>query len=192
MKVKDKQSFWDMYSEKWKGKWMEREAWQVKERKGFALKVGKGTILDLGCGGGRDRELFEKEGLSYVGIDFSKEMLKGQESNFICGSATILPLQDKSLDGVWCCSLIKHLERKELQELILEVERILISRGYVWICFDEGEGIIKEMRNGIKISLTLYTKKEILDHLQPKFQVIKIERRKKWRNFISVLAQKVK
>jgi ubiquinone/menaquinone biosynthesis C-methylase UbiE len=187
-----KQAFWNVFSTKWKEKWMERKKWQIEERKAFAKKVTSGVILDLACGGGRDKVFFEEEGLEYAGLDFSKQMMKGEQGNFICGNAISLPFIEESFDGIWCCSLVKHLGRKEIKNLIREICRVTKVKGYVWICFDEGKGVVQEERWGVKIPLTLCTEAEILSYFAGRFKVVKVQKVKKWRNFISVLAQKVK
>jgi ubiquinone/menaquinone biosynthesis C-methylase UbiE len=83
--------------------------------------IGPGmTLLDLGCGKGREAcELAKQLGCHVIGVDalketlelardrISKEGLEGQVA-LVCGEIDALPLPDASIDFIWCRDAFNH------------------------------------------------------------------------------------
>lgn len=104
----------------------------------FTQKVGKnGVILDAGCAGGRDCNLFRQKGLNPVGIDLSKSLveyakLKNPNIEFFHGSFLNLPFKDKSFDGVWAHASLLHLEKiSEVKKALSEFYRVMKKGAYL-------------------------------------------------------------
>lgn len=98
-------------------------------------------LLDIGCGrGGLLRVLSGRVPFEQppVGVDFSGAVLAlaardaaraGIPLHFVHGTATALPLADRSFDIVTCGYVIKHLSDDELRHCLDEVQRVLAPGG---------------------------------------------------------------
>jgi ubiquinone/menaquinone biosynthesis C-methylase UbiE len=126
-----------------------------KEFTTFSQMVMTGaTVLDAGCGGGRDCKAFAERGLQVIGIDLSMEMLKiarnlAPECTFLQTDLRKIPLADNSVDGVWCCASLLHLKRKEVRRALLEFRRVLKEGAVCCILIKKGTGekFIKDKRS---------------------------------------------
>jgi ubiquinone/menaquinone biosynthesis C-methylase UbiE len=112
------------------------------ESKRFISTLPKGsTVLDLGCGNGRNSIYLAKEGMEVVGIDFSRGLIKiaknkiewkqvEENVNLIEGDIDSLPLKDESVDAVLYIATLHHLPTpSERLESLLEVKRCLKPGG---------------------------------------------------------------
>jgi 2-polyprenyl-3-methyl-5-hydroxy-6-metoxy-1,4-benzoquinol methylase len=79
------------------------------------------TVLDLGCGAGRNLIPLIKRGARTVGIDISPDLIRlarkrlddaQLESDLRVGSAYDTGLADESVDIVYCMSVIHHLRHR--------------------------------------------------------------------------------
>lgn len=95
-------------------------------------KIKPGSkVIEIGCGGGQNRQFFIDLGFDYVGIDISKERVFDwlQEyggPDYIC-DAHYLPFLDESFDLVYCAAVFEHLSCPDLA--VSEVHRVLKSGG---------------------------------------------------------------
>lgn len=109
----------------------------------------KATILDLGCGSGRDSKYFVEQGYNVVAIDGSKELCD-IASKYI-GQQVInmyfdeLEYQDE-FDGIWACSSLLHIENKEISSIFRLLEKALKEEGIIYASFKYGE--FEGERNG--------------------------------------------
>ena len=94
------------------------------------------TVLDLGCGDGRNIAAFAKAGLTCAGIDMSKTALIHAQQRlndinssafFIQGDIANLSFADKSVEVVTCFDVFGQLPEPE--KVITEVRRILVPGG---------------------------------------------------------------
>jgi len=116
----------------------------------FLNKLPKGSsILDFGCGSGRDTKYFCDRGYQVDAIDGSEELCK------IATDLAGIPIkcmlfQDLSetakYQGIWACSSILHLSQTELHEVFQKMIIALKSEGYLYTSFKYGE--LSGMRNG--------------------------------------------
>lgn len=99
------------------------------------------TILDLGCGAGRDSKAFIEKGLKVVAIDGSEELCKiasayiGQE--VICKKFSELDYKER-FDGVWACASLLHIEYNELQQIMKRVIDSMKVGSYLYVSFKYG------------------------------------------------------
>ena len=104
-----------------------------------------GVILDAGCGGGRDSLAFAQRNFAVIGIDLSDEMIRlARESaptcTFMQADLRAIPCEDASIDGIWCCASLLHLERSQVSSVLQEFKRILKKSGICCIMVKEGHG----------------------------------------------------
>jgi SAM-dependent methyltransferase len=100
----------------------------------YSARPGLKPVLDVPCGTGRLRPVFERRGLRYVGADVSASMLAeaGQRGRASDGAASLLvadigrlPFRDDSFDVVVCCRLLHHLhDPDEIRSVIAELTRV--------------------------------------------------------------------
>lgn len=127
----------------------------VKWSSGFEIDVAKfcfdgysGLMLDAGCGNGNilmhALNSFSKININYVGLDFSREMLKKavarvkekSKVSFFQGSITNLPFKDNAFDHVLSSGVITYLGyRDEAEKPINEFYRVLKPEGILLIDF---------------------------------------------------------
>lgn len=184
----------DVWDEKKGNLEVNLKRFQIKERLKFAKYVRKKSdgnkVLDLGCGQCRDLLFFETLGLNCVGVDFSHSMLEGKK-DVVLSTGLMLPFTDESFDGVWCNSVLKHLDRLDLFNCLREVRRVLKREGIFWAGLDEGTKNVTESLGGEKLMFHQYTKEEFLFLVRKLgFLSINTRRVRAWRKFIMFLLQK--
>lgn len=105
---------------------------------------GVGSVLDLGCGHGRDAALFFDRGYHYVGLDFSRPMLEEADklvprSCLVEGSMYDLPFPDATFDGLWAVGSLLHIPSLRVREVLREMHRIMCSGGIGFILMHDGQ-----------------------------------------------------
>lgn len=95
------------------------------------------TVLDVGCGTGRQSETFLELGASVTGVDIADELLEvarvklrrfGTRAQFLPADATRLPFQSESFDIVNCCgSTLSFIH--EYETALAEMSRVLRPSG---------------------------------------------------------------
>lgn len=129
----------------------------------------KAYILDFGCGSGRDSKYFISKGYIVDAIDGSKNLCD-LASDFIGQPVKHMTFdeldEEDKYDGIWACSSILHVERKELPAILEKMLTALKSNGVIYTCFKIGdkyeikdgkyynymtrdilEGMLKELKN---------------------------------------------
>ena len=109
----------------------------------FIKMLPKGsTILDLGCGSGRDSKAFKNAGYKVIAVDGSEELCKiaskhiGQE--VICSTFQDLELSEE-IDGIWACASLLHLEKEEIIYTINKLSKNLKQEGIFYASFKYGD-----------------------------------------------------
>ena len=101
-----------------------------------------GTVLDFGCGSGRDTKYFIEKGYTVDATDGSEKLCK------IAGKYTGIDVRhmlfseldaDMKYDGIWACSSILHLPKDELKTVIAKMIRAVRPGGYIYSSFKYGE-----------------------------------------------------
>lgn len=96
-----------------------------------------GLLLDLGCGTGLFIDHYQKNGGSAVGLDISPGMVgmgrkRCPDSEFMVGTAEILPFADETFDSVASLLAFSYLTHPEAT--IRECHRILKPGGRIAVC----------------------------------------------------------
>ena len=120
----------------------------VQERFRKMLPVGSG-ILDFGCGSGRDTKYFLEKGYRVEATDGSSELCK-LASAFTGIDVKEMLFQDLNAsgkyEGIWACSSILHLSKKELLPVIRKMCDALKDNGAIYTSFKYGD--FEGERNG--------------------------------------------
>ena len=101
-----------------------------------------GTILDLGCGSGRDSKAYKNAGFKVIAVDGSEALCKiageyiGQE--VICCKFQDLEVKEK-LDGVWACATLLHLEKEDVVKTMQKLTDCLVPGGIFYASFKHGD-----------------------------------------------------
>ena len=99
------------------------------------------SILDAGCGSGRDSLFFMKKGYAVTMLDASAEMCKCAER--LTGQKALHMQFDeidfeKQFDGIWACASILHLSKDELRDVTRKMIRAAKTGGYLYMSFKYG------------------------------------------------------
>nr|WP_297767203.1 class I SAM-dependent methyltransferase [uncultured Butyrivibrio sp.] len=115
----------------------------------FLSQLSGKTILDFGCGSGRDTKYFLEQGYDVTAIDGSAELCKAA-SQYTGIDVRCMLFQDLSesnrYDGIWACSSILHLSKPELKSVLQKMSEALVPDGIIYTSFKYG--IFEGERNG--------------------------------------------
>lgn len=101
------------------------------------------TVLDAGCGSGRDSKAFAGMGYRVEAFDASAQMVA------LATAFTGLDVQEKRFDqleavarydGIWCCASLLHVSQAELPEVMQRLARALKPGGIWYVSFKYGDG----------------------------------------------------
>ena len=99
------------------------------------------SILDLGCGSGRDILAFKKKGYQVDAIDYSTELVK--QARELTGievrQQSFYELNEsEKYDGIWACASLLHCERERLTEVLGRIFKALKPNGICYMSFKYG------------------------------------------------------
>ena len=107
------------------------------------------SILDFGCGSGRDTKYFLEKGYQVTATDGSAELCR-LASEFTGIKVKEMLFQEldaiNQYDGIWACSSILHLPKKELIPVIQKMCEALKDNGIIYTSFKYGD--FEGERNG--------------------------------------------
>ncbi len=97
--------------------------------------AGPVDLLDVGCGMGHSKQIYDRHVRSYTGIDLSSEALRIASRSFpaatwTCGDACALPCADESFDVVAFSSVLHHIP--DFEPALAEAARVLRPGGCVF------------------------------------------------------------
>lgn len=131
------------------------------------------TILDFGCGSGRDTKYFLEKGYTVDAVDGAKELCK-LASEYTRIEVKNMFFQELSevdkYDGIWACASILHLSLDELIDVLNKMMIALKDNGIIYTSFKYGD--FSGERNGrFFTDMTEKSFKELLN----KVNCLKIE-----------------
>ena len=145
------------------------------------------TILDAGCGSGRNLKWFYQNGLELFGIDvdadflaFAKANYPEHAANFSIGNLDKLPYGDDSFDHILCCAVL-HFAKSASQftAMLSELIRVLKPEGMLLIRMASNIGLdgnapeVRYKENGQKG--TYYLSRERIQQLIEEFNLTLLE-----------------
>ena len=99
--------------------------------------VGNGApLLHVGCGSGQV-DVDVRNECDVIAVDISAAALNlyrqsaGRAAKAVRGSATALPLADRSIAGIYSLGLLEHFEEPEIKTILREFSRVLAEGGKV-------------------------------------------------------------
>jgi len=101
------------------------------------LKIGA-SILDFGCGSGRDTKCFLDKGYVVTAIDGSSELceLASEYTGIKVRQMLFEELSEvKQYDGIWACSSILHVPKNQLANIINRMVTALKDDGVIYTSF---------------------------------------------------------
>ena len=120
----------------------------VQKRFAKMLPIGS-KILDFGCGSGRDTKYFLEKGYRVEATDGSSELCE-LASAFTGIEVKEMLFQELDAsgkyEGIWACSSILHLSKKELLPVIRKMCDALKDNGVIYTSFKYGD--FEGERNG--------------------------------------------
>jgi len=105
------------------------------------LKKGS-SILDAGCGSGRDTLVFKQGGYTIQAFDASEAMVE------YARSLTGIPVRkllfqemdyEQDFDGIWACASLLHVPKEELDQIFSLLAKALKPKGYLYCSFKNRE-----------------------------------------------------
>ena len=121
-------------------------------RKRFASYLpAEASIIDMGCGSGRDVLAFCDMGYNAIGLDASEELVSLARERLgikaYVGDMSYW-LAEEPFDGIWCCASLMHLDDAACRRFFLNLNNNLKPGGVLYISVKSGieTGIDKEGR----------------------------------------------
>jgi ubiquinone/menaquinone biosynthesis C-methylase UbiE len=111
----------------------------------FAAYLGAGaTVLDVGCGPGRDTARLHDLGLRVYGLDRSLGMLVEAHQRHTCplllDDMRHLPAHSGVFDGLWVCASFLHIPKRDGPAVLQEFRRVLRPGGLLYLAVKGGVG----------------------------------------------------
>ena len=100
------------------------------------------SVLDAGCGSGRDTLAFSRMGYDVVAFDASVKMVAAA-SKRTCLPVYKMTFQDmgfdRRFDGIWACASLLHVPRTQLAEVLRSLAEFLEPTGVLYASFKYGK-----------------------------------------------------
>lgn len=107
------------------------------------LKVNA-TILDFGCGSGRDMRYFASQDFRVVGLDYTANLLKLAKDfthqPLVLSDMRYPPFRQNAFEAVWAAASLLHLSTQAIQPVLAQIHRILKTNGILLTTLKQGQG----------------------------------------------------
>ena len=114
----------------------------ITQDKFLAQLEKEASILDFGCGSGRDTKYFLEHGFAVEAMDGSAELCKlASEYTGIKVKQMLFSELDavEKYDGIWACASILHLAWDELVAVLQKMVRAVKAGGVIYTSFKYGQ-----------------------------------------------------
>lgn len=131
------------------------------------------TILDIGCGSGRDARIMSEMGFKVIGVDFSKKLIEiakreAPSVEFHVMDIDQLLFEASSFDGIWASASLLHIPKENISPILKKIRAILKPNGIFYLSVKQGlgEGVEKDVRyNLIEKFWSYFEEEEIKRYL---------------------------
>ncbi len=111
----------------------------------IAMLPPQATVLDLGCGAGRDSEYLHQKGLQVIAVDLSENLIaeakkRRPQIDFRVMDMENLDFPRETFDGIWSKLTIIHVARETLPMILADIYKLLKPGGVLMIETKAGEG----------------------------------------------------
>lgn len=158
-----------------------------------------GTVLDLGCGSGRDSLFLIEEGFDVTALDGSSELCELAEIHI---GQEVLNMRFEEIDfqevfdGVWACASLLHVPEEKIDMILEKVITSLNKKGILYMSFKYGNfsgerngRYFKDYNTGeIKELIARHKELEIIEI----FKTNDLRKERADEKWIHVLAKKIK
>ena len=109
----------------------ELSASRVERRTAYLRQLereGRRSVLEIGCGPGRDGQVLDAAGFAYTGVDLAPASVEACRSLGLeaqVASVLELPFEDASFDAGWTMSTLLHVADEDLHAALAEIVRVL-------------------------------------------------------------------
>jgi len=118
----------------------------IKQAEKFLSLIKPGSsILDLGCGPGRDAKIFADKDYKVTGVDLAENMIKAAKNRvpnaeFKVMNINNLEFIDNSFDAIWSSMCFPHVPKDMVPDALTEAFRVLNNEGIMFVSIKKGEG----------------------------------------------------
>jgi SAM-dependent methyltransferase len=109
-----------------------------------AMPRNPGTILDLGCGPGRDLVAFSQQGHRAIGLDATPAFVAMAERASGCEvwqqSFLSLNLPPHSFDGIFANASLLHVPSSDMVRVLKDLHQALVPKGAIVLSIVRGTG----------------------------------------------------
>lgn len=129
----------------------------------------KGSVLEIGCAGGRDSKRFAAKGFKITGIDLVRTFLQEAQKavpsgRFVKMDMRHLKFPSNYFDAVWANAVLLHLKKKDIPPTLKGFFRVLKKGGKMHIRVKKGTGVTYEkdkLSSEEKRLFTYFSKNEL-------------------------------
>lgn len=109
------------------------------------LLPANAKIIDIGCGSGRDAEIFTGRGLSVVGIDNCNNLMEIAKAEAPLAQFQLMDIESmkfpaNSFDGAWAVCSLSHIPKKLMPNVLKQIHSFLKPKGAFYIALRKGTG----------------------------------------------------
>lgn len=154
-------------------------------QKFIARLPGGATIIDIGCGPGRDAKVFSGFGLEVTGIDFSAKMIELARQNAPSCSFHVMDMEKlafapESFHGVWANCALLHVPKQNIPSVFNKMHIILRPKGILYLSVKQShidESFAADGRyGGLEKYWSFYESDELVKLLnEAKFQIVDVK-----------------
>jgi SAM-dependent methyltransferase len=135
------------------------------------------SIIDIGCGSGRDAKIFAEGGLipqsgyKVTGIDFSEAMITAAKAHAPLAHFEVMDMEslnfpEHSFDGAWAAASLLHTPKVKILKVLKGIHAILKPKGLFYLSLKQGigEGVEADLRYGNIEKYWSYFQEEEIRH----------------------------
>jgi SAM-dependent methyltransferase len=179
-------------NKKWQDRWVNKNNWPASQ---FAKRVfvflknkPRGTLLDLGCGGGRDSLYFARRGFKVTALDVleggqQQAKLKKAGAEFVKSDIRGMKIKSDSFDFIYAHLSLHYFSDAEISGILDDLYAALRPGGYLFIkcksindpLFKRGKKLEKNFYEYRAMTRHFFSKEYMAEKLK-EFRIVKIQK----------------